>query len=140
MGPLFVPPEAERDIPEGRRWYDEQRQGLGDKFLTAVETVLDRIRETPFLYAKGYRSVRRVRLKRFTYVVHYRIVSDRIEVIAVEHGRRDPKRWKSRVWIAISLNARGHRRGARLPGVGGGSSGCSQSRRCPVRSVRGRPT
>jgi toxin ParE1/3/4 len=95
--PLIILPDAEQDLAEGRVWYEGQRTGLGVEFLTAVDEAFDRIRENPELYAAQYKSVRRSGLNRFPYVVYYRIVSDRIEVIAVQHGSRSARRWRSRL-------------------------------------------
>jgi hypothetical protein len=35
-------------------------------------------------------------LNRFPYVVYYRIAGDVVEVIAVQHGSRSPRGWRSR--------------------------------------------
>jgi toxin ParE1/3/4 len=94
--PVVIRPEAEQDMAEGRDWYEGQREGLGTAFLTAVDDVFDRIREKPELYAPEYRAVRRAGLGRFPYVVYYRIVGESVEVIAVQHGSRNPRRWRSR--------------------------------------------
>lgn len=94
--PLIIRPEAEEDMLEGRDWYEGQREGLGSEFLTAIEVVFDRIREMPELYAPEYKSVRRAGLTRFPYVVYYRIGGTSVEVIAVQHGGRSPRRWRSR--------------------------------------------
>jgi toxin ParE1/3/4 len=94
--PLIIRPEAEQDMAEGRDWYEGQKEGLGVEFLTAVDDVFDRIRETPELYTPEYKSVRRAGLHRFPYVVYYRIVADTVEVIAVQHGSQSPRRWRSR--------------------------------------------
>jgi toxin ParE1/3/4 len=94
--PLIIRPEAEQDMIEGRNWYEGQREGLGMEFLTAVEEVFDRIRETPELYAPEYKSVRRVGVNRFPYVVYYRIVGAGVEVLSVQHGSRNPRQWRSR--------------------------------------------
>ncbi len=94
--PLLVRPEAEQDMAEGRDWYEGRREGLGAEFLTAVDEVFACIRETPELYAPEYKSVRRVGLNRFPYVVYYRIVGDDVEVLAVLHGSRSPRSWRSR--------------------------------------------
>jgi plasmid stabilization system protein ParE len=83
-------------MTEGRDWYEEQREGFGAEFLTAVDEVFDRIRETPELYAPEYKSVRRAGMDRFPYIVYYRLVGDTVEVIAVQHGSRSPRRWRSR--------------------------------------------
>ena len=57
--PLIIRPEAEQDMAEGRDWYNGQQEGLGPEFLTAIDDVFERIRETPELYAAEYRAVRR---------------------------------------------------------------------------------
>ena len=93
---LIVRPEAEADLTEGRDWYEEQREALGGEFLTAVDEVFDRIRETPELYAAEYKAIRRAGMNRFPYVVYYHILGDIVEVVAVQHGSRDPRRWRSR--------------------------------------------
>lgn len=56
---LMIRPEAEEDLAEAQDWYESQREGLGSEFFDAVELVFNRIRETPELYAEGYRGVRR---------------------------------------------------------------------------------
>ncbi len=94
--PLIIRPEAEADLIEGRDWYEGQRQGLGSEFLMAVDEVFDRIREHPELYAPEYKSVRRTSLTRFPYIVYYRLVGETVEVIAVQHGSRSPRGWRSR--------------------------------------------
>jgi plasmid stabilization system protein ParE len=94
--PLIIRLEAEQDMMEGRAWYEGQQDGLGVEFLTAVDEVFDRIREKPELYAAEYKSVRRAGLNRFPYVAYFRIVNDAVEIIAVQHGGRSPRRWRSR--------------------------------------------
>jgi toxin ParE1/3/4 len=94
--PLIIRPEAEQDMGDGRDWYEGQREGLGVEFLTAVEEVFDRIRDTPELYAPEYKAIRRVGLDRFPYIVYYRFGGEAVEVIAVQHGSRNPRKWRSR--------------------------------------------
>jgi plasmid stabilization system protein ParE len=69
---------------------------LGHDFTTALDDVLAGIRDFPELYAVVLRGVRRVKLRRFPYVVYYRALTDRAEVIAVLHGSRDPRLWQRR--------------------------------------------
>jgi plasmid stabilization system protein ParE len=38
----------------------------------------------------------RARTRRFTYIVYYRALNDRVEVVAVLHGRRDASTWTTR--------------------------------------------
>lgn len=94
---LLLQPEAEQDIDNGCDWYNGERDGLGDEFLTSVNHLLIEIRETPELYAAGYKSVRQVQLDRFPYIVYYRMINNDVEVIAVQHSSRHPRRWRSRI-------------------------------------------
>lgn len=96
-GRLIIRPDAEQDIIDARDWYENRQPSLGGDFLTAIETVFNRIRESPELYAAEYRGVRRVGVRRFPYVVYYRIVGDDTEVIAVQHASRHPRGWQLRL-------------------------------------------
>jgi plasmid stabilization system protein ParE len=75
---------------------ERQRRGLGEGFLAAVRATLDRIQLNPELHAVVYREVRRELVRRFPDAVCYHIEAERIAVVAVHHGQRDPTRWHSR--------------------------------------------
>jgi plasmid stabilization system protein ParE len=94
--PLILRPEAEEDVAAGRDWYEGLQEGFGMEFLNAVEEAFTRVSQTPELYAPEYKSVRRVKLEHFPYIVYYRLVGDTVEVIAVQHGSRSPRNWRSR--------------------------------------------
>jgi plasmid stabilization system protein ParE len=94
--PLVFQAGVRDEIDEAYTWYEKQRLGLGEEFLTEVESVLDRIERNPEIHAPVYKNVRHTRLKRFPYAVHYRFEPDRIAVVAIHHGKRDPRRWQSR--------------------------------------------
>jgi len=38
MNPVIISPEAEADLTEAYRWYEEQVDGLGSEFLLCVDT------------------------------------------------------------------------------------------------------
>ena len=94
--PMIIQAEVREEIDEAYTWYEGRRTGFGEEFLTEIQLVLDRIQQNPELHAPGYRSVRHALVKRFSYAVYYRIEPDRIDIIAVHHSKRDPKRWQSR--------------------------------------------
>jgi plasmid stabilization system protein ParE len=71
--------------------------GLGGDFSVALEEAVIRVEAMPLLYAMVFRDVRRGKLRTFPYLIYYRVLSDRIEVIAVLHGNRDPKLWQERL-------------------------------------------
>jgi toxin ParE1/3/4 len=94
--PVILIPKAEQDIEAASAWYDAQRIGLGQDFLDRANDALNRIRTMPELYAPAWQDIRLCPLKRFPFIVYYRVLVDRIEVIAVFHGSRDPSAWQSR--------------------------------------------
>ena len=94
--PLVFHSEVRGEVDEAYAWHERQRAGLGEEFLAEVQTVIDRIHQTPELHAVAYRDIRRALVHRFKYAVYYRLEPDHIEVIAVQHSKGDPRRWKSR--------------------------------------------
>lgn len=94
--PVFIRPEAERDIADAQAWYERQRQGLGNESLLGVEEARDRISSTPNMYAIVYRGLRACPISKFSYILYYKVEARQIEVAAVAHSRRDASAWKSR--------------------------------------------
>jgi toxin ParE1/3/4 len=92
----IIRPEAELEITEARDWYDQQSPGLGERFLTQVWSALDLIAERPEVCAVRWRQVRVCRLRRFPYLVLYRIQPEYVEVLGVVHGSRNPDVWQAR--------------------------------------------
>jgi plasmid stabilization system protein ParE len=89
-------PEAAFDVLETRDYYERQRPTLGDQFADAIDETVELIAAQPELFAVVLRTVRRTKIRRFPYVVYYRILTDRVEIIAVMHGNRHPRNWKRR--------------------------------------------
>jgi toxin ParE1/3/4 len=94
--PLDLRPEATQDLQDARDWYVRQRAGLGTVFATRAASVLDAIEKSPELYGLIWQDVRAAPIRRHLYVIYYRVLSDRIEVLAVLHARRDQSAWQSR--------------------------------------------
>lgn len=94
--PLYLRPEAEADVVSAQDWYERQRSSLGDEFVQELANTFDRIIQMPEMYAVAWEDVRSCRLRRFPYIIYYRILHDRIEVLAVLHANRDPSLGRSR--------------------------------------------
>lgn len=95
--PVEVLPEARQDIISGRDFFDQCRAGLGAEFVSTALDALDRIGWMPEMHGEVGPGVRAAGVKRFGYVVYYRLVRDGAEVLAVLHGGRDPEEWQRRV-------------------------------------------
>ena len=93
---FIVRPLAEADLEQAASWYDDERAGLGARFLADVQQVFTRIRETPQQFPAIDRKSRRALLQTFPYAVYFRETDDSLVVLAVLHLRRRPGLW--RVW------------------------------------------
>lgn len=94
--------EAELEAAEAAIWYDDQRAGLGDDFLTELERALDRVRRRPAEFSRlesyrGPHEVRRCLLKRFPYLLIFVSRLEEVVVVAVSHARRRPNYWIERL-------------------------------------------
>jgi plasmid stabilization system protein ParE len=74
---------------QARDWYEHEGSGLANAFADTFEEMIVRIEAMPELYAVALRNIRRGKLRRFPYLVYYRVLSDRIEVLGILHGSRD---------------------------------------------------
>ena len=94
--PVILRHEAVVDVQEARDQLEAVRVGLGTQVLARVREVLARIEKMPELHGKVWQDVRAARLKQFRYIVYFIVLADRVEVLAVLHGARDPSSWQSR--------------------------------------------
>jgi toxin ParE1/3/4 len=89
-------PSVRDEIDDAYRWYERRRSGLGSDFLDAVEKILVEITANPARYGFADADIREGLLTRFPYAIYYRVLADRIRVLAVYHTSRDPSGWQSR--------------------------------------------
>jgi hypothetical protein len=62
---FIVRPLAEADLEDAARWYDGDRAGLSELFLSDVDRPIARIRERPFEFPAVSGDVRRALLHTF---------------------------------------------------------------------------
>jgi plasmid stabilization system protein ParE len=94
--PIVFRPEARAEFDAAADWYEQRRPGLGIDFIERVQSCLNLIQDMPSASPVVYQDFRQSIVHRFPYSIVYRIEADRILVLAVFHGRRDPVAWKSR--------------------------------------------
>jgi len=89
--------EAAQEFAASVTYYETREPGLGLRFRSEVEAVVDwigRFPEVPRLRKKGYR---RVNLRTFPHYVAYIIRGNTIWIVAIAHGHRRPEVWMNRV-------------------------------------------
>ena len=91
--PVVYRREVGRDLAGAYGWYEEQRPGLGEEFLTAVDTTFDAIEQIPGMFRRVHGEVRRANVSRFPYAVFYGIEPREVVVLTILHTARDPKLW-----------------------------------------------
>jgi toxin ParE1/3/4 len=95
--PVKVQSQALRELRKARSYLDRQASGLGDELLVEVLESLSKI-ERDNLIGVRYEETRFrfYRLKRFSYVIYYECMPDRVRVVAIAHSRWRPGYWMSR--------------------------------------------
>jgi plasmid stabilization system protein ParE len=92
-----VHPEAVAEAQAAAQWYRERSALAAHAFLAELDRAIKKISEDPAIWPRCVGGTQRFLLKRFPFSVVYRQVSNRVEVVAIAHGRRKPGYWKRRL-------------------------------------------
>lgn len=87
---------ASAEFIEASTWYEDKRLGLGIEFITEIEHCISLASRHPLQFIVVHEDVRRVVANRFPYSVYFRTDGNRIVVLAVFHGNRNPAIWQAR--------------------------------------------
>jgi toxin ParE1/3/4 len=90
------------EISQAALWFDQQRPGLGDEFWRSVDLILLEIGNRPRLFAQSEFAsdeidLRFALVRRFSFVIHFAIEHDEVQVVAVAHTARRPGYWLHRI-------------------------------------------
>jgi plasmid stabilization system protein ParE len=96
VNPPVLRPAAAADVEDAWRWYEAQREGLGEEFLDVVGATLESIRAHPESAPVVLRDIRRQLLRRFPYGLFYRLIQGQVLVVACLHAKRSPRVWRTR--------------------------------------------
>jgi plasmid stabilization system protein ParE len=90
-------PEATKELIETARYYEQRAEGVGRRFLQAIEQAEQFLRRSAAVMQSDERGRRRYRVKGFPYQLIYRVGGgERVFVLAVAHTSRRPGYWDSR--------------------------------------------
>jgi len=87
---------AADDFTESLCWYAERSSALAINFESEFDAALQRIAESPELFPKFDERHRYLQLRRFPFLIIYRIIDTSIIAIAVAHTARSPGFWDER--------------------------------------------
>ncbi len=66
---LIIAPEAAADLDVAYAWYEAQRVGLGEDFLSRVDACIQAILRFPEMHASFHQDYRRALVRKFPYAV-----------------------------------------------------------------------
>ena len=89
---LKIRPEASADIAEAFSWYEDQRAGLGLEFDEELGRTFGYMTDMPLGSRLVHRGIRRALMHRFPFSVYYSVSDDLVEIRAVLHYRRRPRK------------------------------------------------
>ena len=93
---IEIHPAAVAEAKAAREWYAERSAKAAAAFMAEIDLAMAQIQEHPERWRSHRQGERRYLLKRFPFLVVYRRVDERIQVLAVAHARRRPGYWRRR--------------------------------------------
>jgi plasmid stabilization system protein ParE len=97
VSPLHFDQDAVEDILGIVKFLQGRQTGLGRHFANCLNKRLELISWNPRIFGGIYFVVRASDIPVFPHVIYYRVDRHReVHIIAVRHGRENPKVWKKR--------------------------------------------
>ncbi|EFI34142.1 plasmid stabilization system [Desulfonatronospira thiodismutans ASO3-1] len=85
-------PAIEQEIQEIVDYYNKVVDGLGTEFLKEFDKQVAKIVDMPYRWNAVEKGIRRSLMRRFPYVIYFRVVSkDLLRITVVKHQRRHPR-------------------------------------------------
>lgn len=86
-------PIAYKDLLEAKKWYNQQKENLGEEFKKAVISEIDYIKVYPENYQLKYKELRQSLVKGFPYAIFYLFQKSKLRIIifGVLHTIRNPE-------------------------------------------------
>ena len=87
---------ARRDFDESFDWYAERSVQAAVRFTNAVDAALITVAADPTRFAARDGVHRECPVRKFPFRIVYRLVEDRVLVVAIAHAKRRPGYWRQR--------------------------------------------
>jgi plasmid stabilization system protein ParE len=95
--PIEFHSDARAEADASFEYYLQRSPRAAEAFCRELENALRQIQVGLEKWPKYLHGTRRYLLKRFPFVIVYRLTEVRIEILAVAHGRRRPGYWADRL-------------------------------------------
>lgn len=89
--------DSKQDIIEIVKWYDLKSVELSNRFILQVDEAINKIRTSPEAFSYLYKDIRKIKLRKFPYMIFYKIEKHTIHIYGVIHTKRNPQLYKKRL-------------------------------------------
>lgn len=85
--------KASKEFSNSFDWYEDQQEGLGNRFEKAVYEKLNDIQQYPERYPQKRKPYREIKVKKFPFLIVYKFykLKNTILIISIFHTSRNPK-------------------------------------------------
>ena len=90
-------PEARRDFDESFDWYAARSTQAAIQFAHAIDVALSAVVADPERFSAVDDLHRACAVRLFPFQIVYRVVDDRVVVVAIAHAKRCPGYWRDRI-------------------------------------------
>lgn len=97
MKPVEFHPSARAELDAAVEYYEVRLEGLGLRFLAAVQEASERIESSPEAGSPLPGELRKRLVQGFPFSVIYGVSEHRISILAVAHQHRRPGYWRRRI-------------------------------------------
>ena len=89
--------DAEIDLKSSFEYYFYEDSQVADSFFKQINISFEEIKQDPEMFPIVYGSIRKYVLKKFPFVIYYRIDNVIVQIIAIFHTSRNPQIWNERI-------------------------------------------
>ena len=87
---------AEFELNDAKVFFENEKEGLGSRFLSAVEAGVAQIQQHPNASPVILQDIRCKVLRTFPYSIMFSVKADRIRILALANQKRRPFYWRDR--------------------------------------------
>ncbi|PRX48180.1 type II toxin-antitoxin system RelE/ParE family toxin [Salegentibacter salegens] len=87
---IRILPRAKLEINDAFKWYSSRNLKPGKELLKEINLIYDLLLFDPFLFKKNEQNYREVPLRKFPFLIIYRIFKDEVLIQSVFHTHQNP--------------------------------------------------
>ena len=95
--PLRFHPEVADEIRKAKDWYGQRSEAVKGQLVSALRRAFQQLGNDASAGVNYLHGTRRLRLKKFPFILVYRIKGGATDIVALAHTKRRPGYWRQRL-------------------------------------------